>query len=189
MAVIKLNEEKGKSVVACQSSEHTPGVTEDGSRVYYGYINIEHPVLGDFYVSVSVTGNAGEVRTDGKPWKFLQKKEYKLTSDQVKWVNSHKKELARMAQRGYSTDYLTEDVSSTSKEDFGRRMQIASLISKNNEGELDAIEGYQELLSFIGDEDKEAVEIIEEIISDEKNHIEKLNQLMLKYDSIEPNKE
>lgn len=73
--------------------------------------------------------------------------------------------------------------------DFEKRMNIAAEITKNNEGELDAIEGYQELLSFIGDEDKEAVEVIEEIISDEKNHIERLNELMLKYDKIEPSKD
>ena len=35
---------------------------------------------------------------------------------------------------------------------FDRRMQIASLISKNNEGELNAIKGYQELLSIIRDD-------------------------------------
>lgn len=72
---------------------------------------------------------------------------------------------------------------------YSKRMQIASLISKNNEGEQDAIEGYQELLSVIGDEDKEAVDIINEIISDEKNHSEKLNKLAEKYDGIEPNKD
>jgi len=67
-------------------------------------------------------------------------------------------------------------------------MSIASVISKNGEGEYDAIEGYQELLTLVAD-DPEAVAVIEEIISDEKNHIEKLNELMLKYDDILPNKD
>ena len=67
-------------------------------------------------------------------------------------------------------------------------MSIASVISKNGEGEYDAIEGYQELLTLVAD-DPEAVATIEEIISDEKNHIEKLNELMLKYDDILPNKD
>lgn len=69
-------------------------------------------------------------------------------------------------------------------------MSIASVISKNGEGEYDAIEGYQELLTYeqIAN-DPEAVAVIEEIISDEKNHIEKLNELMLKYDDILPNKD
>ena len=73
--------------------------------------------------------------------------------------------------------------------DYDIRMKIAALISKNDEGELDAIQGYQELLSVIGPEDQEAVDVINEIISDEKNHSEKLKALMLKYDGIEPNKD
>lgn len=73
--------------------------------------------------------------------------------------------------------------------DFEKRMNIAAEITKNNEGELDAIEGYQKLLALIGQEDQEAVDIINEIIADEKHHILKLNELMEKYDNISPNEE
>ena len=73
--------------------------------------------------------------------------------------------------------------------EYERRMRIAALLSKNNKGEQDAIEGYHPLLSVIGDSDAEAVSIINEIISDEKNHSEKLSALTEKYDSIEPNKD
>lgn len=73
--------------------------------------------------------------------------------------------------------------------EYERRMRIAALLSKNNKGEQDAIEGYHALLSVIGDSDAEAVSIINEIISDEKNHSEKLSALTEKYDSIEPNKD
>lgn len=72
---------------------------------------------------------------------------------------------------------------------YERKMRIAALLSKNNKGEQDAIEGYHALLSVIGDSDAEAVSIINEIISDEKNHSEKLNALTEKYDNIEPNKD
>lgn len=86
----------------------------------------------------------------------------------------------------------TEIKESVDEDDFDGTytsdMSIASEISKNNAGELTAIEGYQELLTIVSD-DPEAVDIINEIIADEKNHIEKLNELMLKYDSIKPNKE
>ena len=71
--------------------------------------------------------------------------------------------------------------------EYDSRMDIAALISKNNKGELEAIEGYQELLGVIGESDAEAVEIINEIIADEKNHTEKLNALAEKYDNIQPN--
>lgn len=73
--------------------------------------------------------------------------------------------------------------------EYERRMRIAALLSKNNKGEQDAIEGYHALLSVIGDSDAEAVSIINEIISDEKNHSEKLNALTEKYDSIAPNED
>lgn len=73
-------------------------------------------------------------------------------------------------------------------EDYKSDMDIAALISKNAEGEYDAIKGYQELLVVIGN-DPEAKSVIDEIISDEKNHAERLNELMLKYDKIEPNKD
>ena len=72
---------------------------------------------------------------------------------------------------------------------YERKMRIAALLSKNNKGEQDAIEGYQALLSVLGDCDAEVVSVINEIISDEKNHSEKLNALIEKYDSIEPNKD
>lgn len=64
---------------------------------------------------------------------------------------------------------------------------ICSEISKNLASEADAIEGYFKLLPYL-QEDKEAVAHIKEIISDEKNHIELLNAIMLKYDRIHPNK-
>lgn len=73
-------------------------------------------------------------------------------------------------------------------EDYKSNMDIAALISKNAEGEYDAIQGYQELLAVIGNNEEDRA-VIDEIISDEKNHAEKLNALMLKYDKIEPNKD
>lgn len=72
--------------------------------------------------------------------------------------------------------------------EYERKMRIAALISKNNEGEQDAIEGYHALLSVVGDADQELVDTINEIISDEKNHSERLNALAEKYDDIKPNK-
>lgn len=76
-----------------------------------------------------------------------------------------------------------------SMDDFEVRRKIASLITKNNKGELDAIEGYQELLSTVGDDDSELVDIINEIISDEKNHVERLSYLMTKYDDVIPSED
>ena len=70
----------------------------------------------------------------------------------------------------------------------GSTFDIAAEITKNNKGELDAIEGYQKLLTILAG-DKKAIDIINEIIADEKNHILKLNELIEKYDHISPNKE
>ena len=57
---------------------------------------------------------------------------------------------------------------------------VAAAIAANGQDEQEAIKGYYQLLQVIIDpEDKK---IIEEIISDEKNHAELLAKLALKYD-------
>lgn len=73
--------------------------------------------------------------------------------------------------------------------DTSMKMNLASEISKNCADELTAIEGYQDLLSLIGDSDPEAVDVISEIVSDEKNHVERLTKLMKKYDDISASKD
>lgn len=69
------------------------------------------------------------------------------------------------------------------------KMSLASEISKNCADELTAIEGYQDLLSLVGDSDPEVVDVVSEIISDEKNHVERLTKLMKKYDDIPASKD
>jgi rubrerythrin len=58
--------------------------------------------------------------------------------------------------------------------------KVAAAIAANNQDEQEAIKGYYELLQVLVDpEDKK---IIQEIISDEKNHADLLTKLALKYD-------
>lgn len=61
---------------------------------------------------------------------------------------------------------------------------LASQISLNIKGEWDAIEGYNKLMSLDIDDTDRA--IIEEIISDEKNHSERLQTMLMKYDGNVP---
>lgn len=65
---------------------------------------------------------------------------------------------------------------------------IAALIAENNQSEQDAIKNYEVLLSCLKDTGAtdEQLAVIEEIISDEKNHTILLNQLLQEYDEIEP---
>ena len=64
---------------------------------------------------------------------------------------------------------------------------IASQIAMNNKAEWDAIEGYQKLIPFLeAKNDKESVDHIREIISDELNHAEILREIMRKYDKDIP---
>ena len=59
----------------------------------------------------------------------------------------------------------------------------ASQIALNLKGEWDAIEGYQKLIPFFElHEDQDSIDQINEIISDELNHAEKLRRIMKKYD-------
>lgn len=66
---------------------------------------------------------------------------------------------------------------------------IPGLIAQNNEGELNAIKGYEDLISFLEDTHPEYIPDIEEIIADEKNHVEVLNKILKELDGISPNKD
>ena len=68
---------------------------------------------------------------------------------------------------------------------------ISALIAENNQSEQDAIKNYEVLISCLRDvgASDEQIAIVEEIISDEKNHNLLLNQLLKDFDEIEPNKD
>ena len=64
------------------------------------------------------------------------------------------------------------------------RNEIAALIMQNIEGEAAAIKGYEQLLALdVLTQEQRAV--IEEIISDEKNHAKKLEAMTEELDHIE----
>ena len=66
---------------------------------------------------------------------------------------------------------------------------VPGLIAQNNIGELDAIKGYEDLISCLEDTYPEYIPDIEEIIADEKNHVEVLNKILKELDGILPNKD
>lgn len=67
------------------------------------------------------------------------------------------------------------------------KMSVASQISFNIKGEYGAIEDYNKLIDFLSIyDDQEGVDIIKDIISDEKAHSEKLNKILMKYDGNIP---
>lgn len=64
---------------------------------------------------------------------------------------------------------------------------LAALLELNIEAEADARKGYYQLIEALkenGGDDN--VPIIEEIISDELNHAEKLKEMLKQYSNIEP---
>lgn len=64
-------------------------------------------------------------------------------------------------------------------------MSVKELCAKNIADEAQAIEGYYPLLEELEEgKDDEAIAMIKEIISDEKNHLNLLQAIMLKYDKI-----
>lgn len=70
------------------------------------------------------------------------------------------------------------------------KQNIAAEIALNIKGEWDAIEGYQKLIPWLrAQNDLEAVDQLEEIISDELNHAEVLRDLMAEYDGNIPTNE
>lgn len=83
---------------------------------------------------------------------------------------------------------LTEAASESEMiEDSTDPQFIASQISLNIKGEWDAIEGYNKLIPFFENvNDQDAIDMIEEIISDEKHHSMILSELLFKYDGNIP---
>lgn len=66
---------------------------------------------------------------------------------------------------------------------------LAALLELNIEAEADARKGYYQLIEALRENGGEAnVPIIEEIISDELNHAEKLKELLAQYSDIQPSK-
>lgn len=64
-------------------------------------------------------------------------------------------------------------------------MSVKEYCAKNIADEAQAIEGYYPLLAALEEaDDKDGVEIIKEIISDEKNHLNLLQVIMAKHDNI-----
>lgn len=65
----------------------------------------------------------------------------------------------------------------------------ASIFAEQNVDEQKAIQHYNEAIAKLDPiKDKKAIEVIQEIISDELNHTEKLNQLIIEYGGVNPAK-
>ena len=65
-------------------------------------------------------------------------------------------------------------------------MSVKEYCAKNIADEAEAIEGYYPLLDELeAAGDKEGAAIVKEIISDEKNHLNLLQVIMMKHDNIE----
>ena len=79
------------------SSEHN-----DDGKNFYGYMAVEHPRLGDFYVSFKIKGSRKEVQLDGTGWNFIKSKGY--TSEQKNWIIQHKRELEQVRSSATITD-------------------------------------------------------------------------------------
>lgn len=68
--------------------------------------------------------------------------------------------------------------------DKTNQFTIASQIALNLQGEWDAVDGYMKLIPFLEMyNDIESINQIREIVSDEKNHAERLRGILLKYDN------
>lgn len=74
---------------------------------------------------------------------------------------------------------------SFTQQDKEYKMSVKELCAKNIADEAEAIEGYYPLLEALEEEkDEESIAMIKEIISDEKNHMNLLQAIMLEHDEI-----
>ena len=68
------------------------------------------------------------------------------------------------------------------------KYEVAAFVADQMVGESSAIKGYEALLGA-GVLDTDSQKVIEEIISDEKNHLGKLQKVVESLDGIEPAKD
>ena len=79
-------------------------------------------------------------------------------------------------------DINSKDLENLPRNPESTNLIISSLLRANAQDENDAMRKYYQLLTILTD--KEDIDIIKEIISDEKNHEKLLNQLDYKYSRI-----
>lgn len=69
------------------------------------------------------------------------------------------------------------------------KKQKASIFAEQNVDEQKAIQHYNEAIAKLDPvKDKKAIDVINEIISDELNHTERLNELIIEYGGVVPAK-
>lgn len=78
------------------------GEHNDVGNNFYGYFSVDHPKLGNFYVSFKIKGRRKEVQLDGTGWNFIKSKGY--TSEQKAWIAQHKSDLERISGMGTVAD-------------------------------------------------------------------------------------
>lgn len=79
-------------------------------------------------------------------------------------------------------DINSKDLENLPRNPESANLIISSLLRANAQDENDSMRKYYQLLTILTD--KEDIDIIKEIISDEKNHEKLLNQLDYKYSRI-----
>ena len=102
------------SVDIFSSSEHIEGKLGMPNK-YYGYLTVDHPDLGKFYISA---GTNGDVRLDGQPWQFLRNRGNALTKNQKTWVKGHMQALSDFARTGEPKTTLRESLTDDPGEYF-----------------------------------------------------------------------
>lgn len=83
------------------------GEHNDDGKYFYGYLSVDHPKLGNFYVSFKIKGRRREVQLDGTGWNFIKSKGY--TTEQKRWIAQHKLELESVVN-GTVNDSNTNDL-------------------------------------------------------------------------------
>ena len=100
--IMQINQKKhiGDARVAA-SGEHN-----DIGNNWYGYLSVDHPKLGEFYVSVRLKGRRYEVQLDGTGWNFIKSKGY--TPEQKQWIVRHKQELENVRSNATIDDTIDD---------------------------------------------------------------------------------
>lgn len=98
----KANKSVCTDTAICDATVDVSGEHNDVGKDFYGYLSVDHPKLGKFYVSFKIKGSRKEVQLDGTGWNFIKSKGY--TAEQKQWIAQHKSELERVRSTGMVAD-------------------------------------------------------------------------------------
>ncbi len=139
-----------ESVKVYSSDEHKFGDFKRGINGHtYGYITIDHPTLGTFYVGVDIIAHKLDLNKGNEVWDFMNKEP--KTDDQWNYIINHQEEIIK-ATKGQRNGEIIESYSDyDTKAATDNNNSIDKHIKQLNKEDLDEIQRLKDEICDLSD--------------------------------------